>query len=235
MEVKVVFFDAGNTLIYPDPPVGEVYAGALREAGLSADGDEVQQQFDSAWRRLRREQTPGGLEYGATESEAMGWWRRVARESLKPFGAPADFEEMFLALWNHFLSASAWRVYADVFPTFEGLERSGRGIGLISNWDVRLMPLLGELGLRERLRWTVVSCQVGAEKPDRAIFQRALDECAVPAQSVLHVGDSYVEDVVGARNAGLHAVWLRRDGQGVGASDDVEVIGSLVELLDLLG
>lgn len=240
MDVKTVFFDAGSTLIYPDPPVGDVYARALRRAGIRADGGEVQRQFERTWRRSLQRRSSGNLGYGSTESEGMDWWRRVVRDSFAPFGQPADFEEVFVSLWDHFASRAAWRIYEDVLPTLDALDRAGVRAGLISNWDVRLVGLLDELRLRERLQWVVISCQVGAEKPGRAIFQRALDECSLPPENVAHVGDSYTEDVTGARAAGLHAVWLRRGQDSIAASseiavpDDVAVITSLAELLDVL-
>lgn len=234
MDVEAVFFDAGSTLIYPEPSVGEVYARALRRAGIEADGPQVQRRFEEAWRRLRRQRAAGALEYGSTEPEAMAWWRRVVRESFAPFGRPDGFEELFLSLWDHFAAAEAWRIYDDVAPTFDALERRGKHIGLISNWDVRLGPLLEQLGLMSRLRWAIISCQVGVEKPEPAIFRRALEACSLPPAKVLHVGDSYREDALGARRAGLRAVLLRRSTDDAPVPDDVTVIASLTELLDLL-
>lgn len=234
MRVEAVFFDAAGTLLYADPPVGEVYAHALRDAGVKAKGAEVQAQFQQAWNRLRREQPYGRLPYGSTEAEAMEWWRRVVQESFAPFGLPATFEEVFLHLWAHFSSAAGWRLYGDVLPTLDELARRGKGIGLISNWDARLFGLLAQMGLQRHLRWTVVSSEVGVEKPYAAIFARALRECGVPAAKAVHVGDSYREDVVGALRAGMQAVWLRRDDAGAAAPERVAVIRSLVELSGLI-
>jgi len=234
VRVEAVFFDAAGTLLYADPPVGEVYACALREAGVNAEGAEVQMQFERAWHRIRHEQPPNKLPYGSTEAEAMRWWRRVVRESFRPFGLPATFEEVFLHLWTHFSSAAAWRLYDDVLPTFGDLERRGKGIGLISNWDTRLFGLLDQMRLRPHMRWTVVSSEVGVEKPHAEIFARALKECGLPAQKAVHVGDSYEEDVVGALRAGMQAVWLRRSDAHAAAPDGVTVIRSLTELSSVL-
>ncbi|MHC4789055.1 MAG: HAD-IA family hydrolase [Planctomycetota bacterium] len=234
MEADAVFFDAGHTLIYADPPVGEAYARALRRAGFEADGDEVHRQFEEAWRRLRERQPPGGLAYGGTEAEAKDFWREVVRDSFAPFGMPADFERTFLALWDHFAAASAWRVYDDVVPALEELRRRGKGLGLISNWDVRLAGILEGLGLRGRLDWVVVSCHVHVEKPEPAIFRHAIEQCALPPGRIVHVGNSYEEDVLGGQRAGMGAVWLRRGEPGPADPRAVPTVRYLTELLDLL-
>ena len=246
MQADVVFFDAGGTLIYAEPPVGEVYAQALRQTGINADGAEVQRRFEEAWRRLRRQHAAAcsehrrrnPLPYGRTEAEAKDWWRRVVRESFEPFGRPDDFEAAFLYLWDHFASGAAWRLYEDVLPTFDALERKGKGIGLISNWDVRLPGLLEQLGLSKRIRWPVVSCHVGAEKPHPSVFLRAAEASGLPPGRLLHVGDSYAEDVLGATRAGMGAIWLRRPGERGGEpeppADGLIIVRSLREVVALL-
>jgi putative hydrolase of the HAD superfamily len=110
------------------------------------------------------------------------------------------------------------------------LRRRGKGVGLISNWDVRLEEVLADLGLLERFDWVVISAVVGVQKPDAAIFEHALRRCSLPAGRVIHVGDSYEDDVLGARRAGLRALWLRRDGP----ADAEDAIGSLEEVPAML-
>lgn len=50
----------------------------------------------------------------------------------------------------------------------------------------------------------------GFEKPDRRIFEIALEEAGCSCDEPLHVGDSLVNDVYGAKNAGIKSVWLNR-------------------------
>ena len=54
------------------------------------------------------------------------------------------------------------------------LRLRGLYVGVISNWDNRLRPLLAAIGLAGRVDSITVSCEVGAEKPDAAIFRAAL-------------------------------------------------------------
>jgi len=230
LPIDVVFFDAGNTLLYADPPVGEVYAAALRDAGVEADGREVQRQFLRAWERMNSKREPGRPEHGWNKEYARDWWRHVVQETTAPFGSPDDFEGMFLQLWDHFARGEAWDVFDDVLPAFARLRDAGKSIGLISNWDTRLPGILDELGLAGQFDWVVVSGVVGAEKPSRTIFERALAECGAAPERALHVGDSYHDDVRGALAAGLNAAWLVREPTGHHEADGFMVLRSLAEL-----
>ncbi len=230
LKVDAVFFDAGNTLIYPDPPVGRVYARALHGAGVEADPEEVGRRFEQSWVALRKQRAAHELEYGSTEEEAIVWWRKVVLETCRHFGVPEEFEDMFRELWGHFASGAAWSVFDDVLPTLGELRGRGKSLGVISNWDVRLADVLREMGLWDRFDWVLVSACVGAEKPDLAIFRRALQRCRMRPERVLHVGDSYEDDLLGARRAGLKALWLRRDKADCAG----EAIGSLSELTELV-
>jgi putative hydrolase of the HAD superfamily len=225
MPVEAVFFDAGNTLIYPHPSVGEVYAAALAKGGIAADGEEMERRFRLSFRDLQSER--GDL-------SPMEWWRRIVRRSFEPFGRLERFDEAFRRLWDYFGRPEAWRIYDDVLPTLDALDARGVRIGLISNWDWRLRPMLAGMGLLRRMRWTVISCEAGAEKPDRAIFRRALGLSGLAPGDLIHVGDSLEDDALGAARAGLQGFWLCRDSAPGPAPEGVRTLRSLAELPGLL-
>jgi HAD superfamily hydrolase (TIGR01493 family) len=54
---------------------------------------------------------------------------------------------------------------------------------------------------------------VQAYKPDPLVFRRALQQLGLQPQEVLHVGDSDIDDVGGAKAAGLRVAWLNRNGR----------------------
>jgi putative hydrolase of the HAD superfamily len=112
---------------------------------------------------------------------------------------------------------------------------------VVSNWDASLHEVLERVGLAPALEGVVTSAEVGARKPDVAIFERALELAGVPAAEAIHVGDNPAEDVKGARAAGIEAVLIRRDGGsgpdgGAGrgrasGAGSVRTIASLTELV----
>ncbi len=221
--VDIVFFDAGGTLIHPEPGVGEVYARAGRKFGIDAPPDELAASFRAAFRAKRSEGIP----------QSRQWWRDVVARSFAPFGAPApaDEEALFSQLYDHFARPEAWRLFPGVPRVLDGLARRGCRAGLISNWDERLDGLLAGLGLAARLYPRVISCRAGAEKPDARIFRLALAEAGVEPARALMVGDDLVADVLGARAAGLRAVLLERGGAPARPGESITTFDELLDLL----
>lgn len=95
--------------------------------------------------------------------------------------------------------------YADVVPALESLAASYPLVAVTNgNAD------LGQIGLEHFFDSCVFAREVGALKPDAAVFHAAAERLGMAAGEVLHVGDDQVADVQGARDAGMMAIWLNR-------------------------
>ena len=219
--VEIVFFDAGHTLLFTYPRVGEVYAQAGRRYGLSVSPDGVEAAFRDAFVARKLDGRP----------QDRAWWRRLVLETFGRFGEASDPEALFADLYEHFTHPASWRLYEGALETLEALQARGYRTGLISNWDDRLPELLEGLGLVPLLEPRVISTFVGVEKPHRRIFETALAEAGVEPGQALMVGDDWEADVLGARAVGMHAVHVRANGH---TTPDGVGIGRLGELLDWL-
>ena len=199
--VRAVSFDVGGTLIAPWPSVGDVYARAAHACGIQANPEILNRQFRAAWRRRR-----------AFDHSRQAWRELVdqAFHGVCPTPIPAT---VFAAIFDDFGRASAWRIYPDVLATLSALQAHALDLALVSNWDQRLKPLLAELQLTAYFKVIVVSCEVGFTKPEAGIFGAAQAQLRLPAESILHLGDSFDEDVAGARQCGWQALHLQRDQQ----------------------
>ena len=152
--------------------------------------------------------------------------RRCAAVVQDVLGTPLPLDEVEEAL----LAAIRFRPYPEVPGVLAALRERGARLAVVSNWDVSLHDVLERTGLRPVLDAVVISAELGAAKPDPAIFSAALARVEAAASDALHVGDSVEADVEGARAAGVEAVLVTRDGGTT--ADGVRVIGSLDELLD---
>ena len=85
-------------------------------------------------------------------------------------------------------------------------------VGVVSNSfaDVQYRKLEA-LGLRPQLSCIMLSDEIGVRKPDPLIFTQAASLLEVEPSACLYVGDSYANDVIGARNAGMLACWFNPD------------------------
>jgi putative hydrolase of the HAD superfamily len=215
--IRAITFDVGGTLIEPWPSVGQVYAEVAARFGLTnIDPELVTRNFFAAWKARRQ------FDY-SRES-----WFALVRESFGPRAGelPADY---FSAVFNRFGEPDTWRLHDDVLPTLEALAARGLKLGVISNWDDRLRPLLERLDLTRHFASLVISCEVGATKPDPRLFAKAARELGVPPMELLHVGDNLALDVLGAEQSGA----LGRQVERHKPLTDARQIRSLTELCAL--
>lgn len=214
-----VTFDVGGTLLAPWPSVGHVYAAvAARWDGVAPDPAEVSRRFYAAW-EVR----------GAAFDYSREAWAALVRETLRGLSPCADNPAFFAALYEHFAGPEPWRIFPDVLPTLAALRREGYRLAVVSNWDPRLRPLLQALGLADFFEALVISGEVGWHKPDPRLFTHAARQLRLRPEQILHVGDSWKEDVLGARAAGWQAVWVMRDGE-LPPVAEARVVRSLKEL-----
>jgi putative hydrolase of the HAD superfamily len=129
------------------------------------------------------------------------------------------------------MASLRFRAYAEAREVLAELGELGIARVVVSNWDVSLRDVLVRTGLAPLLDGLAISAEVGAAKPDRAIFERALALAGVAAGEALHVGDTYDIDVAGARAAGIHAVHVDRSGGSAGAIASLADVPGLVRSL----
>lgn len=127
----------------------------------------------------------------------------ATRRQLPP--APELVEALLASLRFH--------AYPDVPGALAGYGARGLQLVVVSNWDVSLHAVLGNVGLRPMLGCVLTAAEAGVRKPDPAIFTHALRLAGVSADEALHVGDSVEEDVAGARAVGIEPVLIVRRGE----------------------
>ena len=223
---RAVLLDAAGTLIGIARPLGETYSLLARDFGASLDPATLTAGFRTAFADAPPMAFPG--KHGADLDRAeRSWWRTVVRQAIGERGVP-EFDAYFDHLYAHYASARAWKVYPEVFAVLTALRERGAALAVVSNFDSRLAPLLDAMGLAAFFDAVVCSGEVGAAKPDRAIFTRALERLGVEASQALHVGDSRAADYDGARAAGVEALLVDRRA----AANRAGIITSLHGILD---
>ncbi len=233
--VEAVLLDAGNTLIRVRGSVGAVYAAVARRHGLGVEAAALDRSFRQVFRE-RRSAFLAGVSRPHSPERERAWWRGLVREVLRRCGVdgvpPRRFGAFFDDLYETFARPDPWQVYPDALECLEALEARGIPVGVVSNWDSRLREVLDGLGLARRFRFVLVSAEFGAEKPDPSIFREAVRRMGVGPERVVHAGDLYREDVLGARAAGLHAVLVDREGTAPFARPRVRDLRGLVGLVE---
>ncbi len=233
MNLRAVFFDVGNTMLFPYPSVSEVCRQILSRAGHDRDLAAIESLMplvDAYYEDRYREDDTFWTDEGETSGVWVGMYSLLARK----LDIEEDAETIARAVYDEFGRPDRWRAYDDVVPAITRLKRSGLKLGVISNWDSRLMTLLEGIGLASHFDTVVSSADVGLHKPDPRIFELACDRVGVEPADAAHVGDHHYADVLGASAAGMVPVLIERhDGPGNGRS--IHTLDALEAHLGLCG
>ncbi|NJL99944.1 MAG: HAD-IA family hydrolase [Synechococcaceae cyanobacterium SM2_3_2] len=243
--VEVIFFDAVGTLFGIRGSVGEIYAKAAAAYGVMVDPLRLEKSFYQTFGAAPPAAFPGIPAVQLPEAE-QNWWRAVVQGSFEQVGVQVStefpaFESCFQEVYDLFATADAWMLYDETLEVLQSLKGQGIRLGMISNFDTRLYPVLKALGLDAYFssQQVTLSTVVGAAKPDRQVFLSALDQHGIPvdqAGRALHLGDSLRQDYQGAIEAGLRGLWLNRAGEpGIPDLPETAIISNLREIENLLG
>jgi putative hydrolase of the HAD superfamily len=233
----VVFFDVAGTLIRVRDGVGAQYARVASRFDVAADPKALEREFPRAFRAAPPMAFPGAPAETVPGQEREVW-RGIVRDVFAGAGlmgafAPGRFDAYFDAVYRHFEDAATWEVFPDVVPALSALRDLGCPLGIVSNFDSRVLRILEGLELAPWFDSVTLSSRVGATKPDPRIFDRALARHGVHAAQAYHVGDSPGQDYEGARAAGLGAILIDRARRHANRPELVRV-DSLTALADMM-
>lgn len=132
------------------------------------------------------------------------------KEFIATIGYPPEavdpFKHAFRAAWGktHTLVPGAKEM-------LENLQAKGYRLFAASNSIGHLQrSRLEKAGILKYFEDTYISMDIGYDKPDIRFYQEALRRCGLQAKEVLMIGDSMTTDVIGARKAGMDALFFNR-------------------------
>jgi putative hydrolase of the HAD superfamily len=222
--IRGITFDAGGTLIAPNPGVGEIYADVAAQHGVRADPEVLDARFRVAFKHLR-----ASGDWPVSDHSEQEFWQVLARGVFLDVATDDEFAEMFPTLWSTFANARRWRLLDGARQTLEVLKRRGFRLAVLSNFDSRLHSILDGLGITPLLDDVFISAEAGVAKPRLGIFKHASQMLGLRAGQLLHVGDSAEADAAGATGAGWSAVLIGGEYPGAATISRLDEIPGLID------
>ena len=208
MTIKAVFFDVGQTLLHPVPD-GAGFSSVAELMGYSFSSEDILSNNTQMYARYNEHYNNNPSFWNNHES-AKAVWVDAYTVLYDLLGTGKDAEQLASMAQQFYFSPGAWFPYADVEVELSKLAQTKVKLGLISNWDSSLVPVIKDLELDRYFDAMISSADVGMHKPDANIFFYALEQLDAKPEEAIHVGDHLTADVQGAMNAGLHAVYIDR-------------------------
>jgi putative hydrolase of the HAD superfamily len=228
---SVITFDMGLTLVTLEPFANMFYR-VSQTLGVPADLSALEKVADAVWAQVMKDDV--AARYEPSPENSRRWWRDVNVRTVSAAGiSPVHWDDLHAGFMTILDDTAEYSLFSDVTRTLSALRDHGYRLGVISNWDGNLPDMCQAWGIAPFFDFILASWGVGYAKPNPFIFQEAVRRAAVSPGAILHVGDNYTADVLGAQAAGLGAVWLNRQQQPVPGG--CTAINSLDELLPLLG
>ena len=193
--IRAVTFDAYGTLLRNED-LRLIPRRIVADHGLSVPSDDLLR----IWIDLYFEATQCSPFRTLREIQAQ-----VLHRVLRQFGVsadPAPYVDLFFQVTTNV------ELYPEVPAVLEALGDVPSAI--VSNAD---QEHLAAWNFSLPVRFILISEAVRAYKPNRVVFERAVEQLGLQPHEVLHVGDSDVDDVKGAKAAGLRVAWVNRDGR----------------------
>jgi putative hydrolase of the HAD superfamily len=217
-ERRVIFFDVGNTLLFPNR--------AKMLAPIPSARHPTLEQWQALERRTKKE-FDQGMQGGRVDH---GFWWTFHTCLLQELGYDSRIRDVLV---ENTQNSANWD---QILPgTRDALDRIGRNfrIAVISNADGGIERVLSRCGIADCFESITDSAIVGVEKPRAEIFEAALKTMRARPDESLYVGDVYSVDYQGARGAGMEAVLL--DVAGTYRDRDLARVESLKQLENWLG
>lgn len=204
-----ILFDSTGTLMTPDPEPAQVYQSVAAGLGVRQSVADVRQSLKEAMARHFFGDT---VDQPTDEWGERARWRRIVADTLGDLSAE-QVDSAYDTLWNHFASFQAWRLYDDVVPTLTRLKQKGYSIAVASNFDIRLRWVIEGMGIADQFDEVLISSDLGWSKPNTRFYDAVTGRLNHSDRSrMLMIGDTQAGDVDAARNAGLDARLLVREG-----------------------
>jgi REG-2-like HAD superfamily hydrolase len=209
MFYDTVIFDAAGTLLGRETPdyFETFFVIAAQEVGHTMTLEEVKaalaRVFEDPDRRLHK----GRM---STPDQARRFWVDLYGGVLKEAGIPGNLKAGLERFYDRFQEGHFLDVYSDVRPTLDSLAAHGIRLGILSNWSEHLTDILERFDLSDYFAFTVISAEVGCEKPDGRIFDIAVSRANTPHDRILYIGDHPEEDIHPAQQIGIDALLIDR-------------------------
>ena len=214
MKPKVIVFDLDNTLIDRQRAFTEMLKERI---ALTLPGDK---------KHLKEQAIQDILKWddNGTVSRSVSF-----KKYCDKYEVTCMSSEELSTYWTT-ISGSVVYLFDDVKETIAQLKKKYRLAILTNGSPVSQRRKLESTGILGLFELSVVSGEVGINKPDSRIFDYMCKMLHVDAQDCVYIGDNYAVDVLGARSAGWNAIYLNRLHL---PSNETEMISSLKELLNL--
>jgi HAD superfamily hydrolase (TIGR01509 family) len=218
-QAKVVFFDLGETLVTQNIEDNLVTKHSLDELAeilpKQVSGDRLYRIYQRGFR-----ENDAIRSLHQVEIPVQTWMRELLRRALGEDPHDKLVEQAIMIIVRNRAANSV--AFKEAGPTLERLSKRRVNLGVISNVSSNevALQILKHVRLDGYFEHVITSAFTGIRKPDPGIFLYALKQFGLEPDQAIHVGDSEVHDVRGAKLLGITAVLVKDSADSIRTDAD---------------
>lgn len=217
--IRAVGFDLDGTLFDHCGAASAGLATLLQERGWTYEGSaNLGQEWIRIERRYFADYVAGNLSIGEQRRIRMRDFLAMANVKVQD----VELNELVKRYLSHY--ANSWIAYPDVRPALDRLRNSGFRLAVLTNGQQEQQEAkLVRMGIRDMFESVLAIGTLSVPKPDSKAFMELCSILGFEPWEVAYVGDDPHGDAIAATNAGLHGVWLNREGQETPEGVETEI------------
>ncbi len=211
--IRTVCLDVGWTMAFPRRSIWEIFSALCAEAGVAVSADTCERLVRGVTAAHQPEavaQFWSGARYPDSDADFVTNFAALGTLVFSQVGVPEPYDQLLQVFMQQFWHEENWERFDDVLNVLCDLRSAGIRIGVLSNAPTNLPSFLDRLGIAPYLDFAVVSAVEGAKKPDPRIFAAAQSRAGTAPAEILHIGDMYLEDILGGSAAGFQTLLVER-------------------------
>ena len=215
--IKAVFIDFYGTVVHEDGDIVRKISQEIFDTGIAKNLSEI----DSYW--WKAFQTAFISAYGDSFETQRQLEYQSLYKTIQHFHSTADARAMSELMFEHWIKPPIFEEAKQFF------EKCPVPIYIVSNIDRDdILKAIEFHGLNPTEVFT--SEDAKSYKPRKELFEFAIKNVGLPAEQIVHIGDSLNSDINGASSVGINAIWVNRSNRKI--PEGVIAVGNLLEVFD---
>ncbi|WP_281541802.1 HAD family hydrolase [Maribacter aestuarii] len=225
MTAKNLILDLDNTLYGYDIPHKIALSTVLERfsAKFNISEELAQQSFDKGRQNTHLELP----KRAASHNRLLYVQKMLEYNAINSMHYALEFYELY---WGTFLKHMT--LFEGVIDYLENCRAKGGKICILTDLTAHIQfRKIEKLGLAKYVDFLVTSEEVGIEKPDAAMFTKALQKLDCKASEALMIGDSWSKDIVGANAMGIPSFWINHKKEAQLLTENIREVSRFANIL----
>lgn len=223
--MKNIILDLDNTLYeYKTPHLASMQQvfKALSE-NYNLKKDQAEAYFQESRKKIHKELHG----HAASHNRLLYFQLLLERINANPFHALSLYE----LYWDTFLSHMS--LYPKAMEWLINCKKENKNIAVLTDLTAHIQyRKIYTLKIQDYIDYIITSEEVGIEKPNPKMFQKALDKLKCKPEEAVMIGDNFEKDIKGATDFGIKAIWFN-PGMDTSHMDDDITIASSFDTIEL--